>query len=62
MAPQIDNLECAYLTHLAMLEAQNSESINVYCAFDNEEVGSGSKQGALSTFLHDTLTRIVSII
>ena len=60
MAPQIDNLECAYLSHLAMLEASNSESINVYCAFDNEEVGSGSKQGALSTFLRDTLERIVS--
>ena len=60
LAPQIDNLECAYLTHLAMLKAENSESVNVYCAFDNEEVGSGSKQGALSTFLHDTLTRIVS--
>lgn len=58
LAPQIDNLECAYLSHLAMLEANNDKSCNVYCSFDNEEVGSGSKQGALSNFLADTLERI----
>ena len=58
LAPQIDNLECAYLSHLAILEANNDLSCNVYCSFDNEEVGSGSKQGALSTFLADTLERI----
>ena len=30
----------------------------MYCCFDNEEVGSGTKQGALSTFLSDVLHRI----
>ena len=30
----------------------------VYCAFDNEETGSVSRQGAASTFLHDVLVRI----
>ena len=58
-APQIDNLECAYLSLEAFLNSQNNKSCNVYCSFDNEEVGSGSKQGALSTFLLDTLTRMV---
>ena len=56
-APQIDNLECAYLSLLAFLEAKNTKSFNVYASFDNEEVGSGSKQGALSTFLLDVLQR-----
>ena len=37
-----------------------SSGINVYACFDNEEVGSGTKQGALSTFLADTLKRIIS--
>ena len=57
-APQIDNLECAYLSLLAFLESKNEKSCNVYASFDNEEVGSGSKQGALSTFLHDVLRRV----
>ena len=58
LAPQIDNLECAYLTLLALLNSNNNKSCNVYASFDNEEVGSGSKQGALSTFLYDTIRRI----
>ena len=57
-APQIDNLECAFLSLEALLQSNNNSSCNVYCSFDNEEVGSGSKQGALSTFLLDTLSRM----
>ena len=57
-APQIDNLECAYLSLEAFLQSNNNNSCNVYCSFDNEEVGSGSKQGALSTFLIDVLSRL----
>ena len=32
--------------------------MNVFTCFDNEEVGSGTKQGAGSTFLSDTLCRV----
>ena len=38
--------------------AEECESIPVHCVFDNEEVGSSTKQGAASTFLADTLVRI----
>jgi len=34
------------------------EALSVFCLFDNEEVGSGTRQGAASTFLRDTLLRI----
>ncbi len=34
----------------------------MYCCFDNEEVGSTSKQGADSTFLSDVLERIASAL
>jgi len=54
---RIDDLECAYTAVKAFLAAQNARQINVCCVFDNEEVGSSTKQGANSTFLGDVLTR-----
>lgn len=59
MSPRIDNLECAFTTLKGFLESKNDDTINVYCAFNNEEVGSNTKQGADSTFLYDTLKRII---
>ena len=57
-APRLDDLECAYTSLCAFTEAKSVEHINMYCVFDNEEVGSGTRQGADSTFLSDVLTRI----
>ena len=59
MAPQIDNLECSYaaLRALTMVEAPKS-SINIAVLFDNEEIGSRTRQGAASMMLSDTLNRI----
>ncbi len=57
-SPKLDDLECAYVTLEAFIQANNTHDINVYCCFDNEEVGSNTKQGAMSTFLQDTLKRI----
>ena len=38
--------------------AENAHDVSVFCCFDNEEVGSETKQGAMSTFLADALRRI----
>lgn len=54
----LDDLQCAFSAMNALLDGYNKQSIDVMAIFDNEEVGSGTKQGADSTFLYDTLTRI----
>lgn len=59
VSPRIDNLECAYTSLQAFLNSNNDSKINVYASFNNEEVGSTTKQGAASTFLKEVLTRIV---
>lgn len=56
-APRLDDLQCAYTSLQAFIQGKN-EAINVYACFDNEEVGSQTKQGAASTFLDDVLVRI----
>ena len=48
----------AYTSLKAMINGKNDKAVNVFVCFDNEEVGSGTKQGACSTFLYDTLQRI----
>jgi aspartyl aminopeptidase len=57
-APHLDDLQGAYSCLAGFLAAGNDDAISVYACFDNEEVGSGTKQGALSTFLADTLQRV----
>lgn len=56
--PRIDDLECAYTSAAAFLASPAAGHINVLAVFDNEEVGSSSKQGADSTFLTDVFARI----
>lgn len=60
--PQLDDLQCAYTSLQGFLKGANKQSINVFACFDNEEVGSGTKQGAGSTFLADVLKRINSAL
>ena len=57
-APHLDDLQCAYAALQGFLSGYNSKNINVMVCYDNEEVGSGTKQGAESTFLYDVLHRI----
>ncbi len=55
--PQLDDLQCAYTSLQGFLKGAGLHGVNVFACFDNEEVGSGTKQGAASTFLYDTLYR-----
>ena len=59
-AGRLDDLECAYASVQALLSAPVCPGhVNVCCVFDNEEVGSTTRQGANSSFLSDVLRRIV---
>ena len=55
---RIDNAENVYLSLSAFLKSENNDFMKVFAAFDNEETGSLTRQGADSTFLTDTLERI----
>ena len=58
-SPRLDDLQCAFGVLEGFLQAgQTDEETGccaVYALFDNEEIGSGTKQGADSTFLSDVL-------
>ena len=58
LAPRIDDLGCVYASLRAFLDAPESKNVSVLAVFDNEEVGSETKQGAASTFLDMTLSAI----
>lgn len=57
-APRLDDLECVFAGMTALVNSEPESFINVCAVFDNEEVGSRTKQGADSTFLQDVLIRI----
>lgn len=55
---RLDDLQCAFASLQGFLQGRKESQAAVHCVFDNEEVGSGTKQGAASTFLKDVLSRI----
>lgn len=60
VSPRLDDLQCVFACKRAFLQADSkkTEYVNVCAVFDNEEVGSTTRQGADSTFLEDVLYRI----
>lgn len=59
LSPRLDDLECAFGCMEGFLNAEDApDTLPVCCIFDNEEVGSATRQGAGSSFLRDTLRRI----
>ena len=61
-APRLDDLQCAFGCLRGFLAAEMGESLPVYCLFDNEEVGSGTRQGADSDFLQTVLERLCAAL
>lgn len=57
-APRLDDLQCVFASKEAFFNSESKNTVSVLAVFDNEEVGSRTKQGAASTFLHETLTKI----
>ena len=55
---RLDDLQCAFASLKGFLQGEKKAHLAVHCVLDNEEVGSGTKQGAASTFLYDVLVRI----
>ncbi|MDO4266349.1 MAG: M18 family aminopeptidase [Eubacteriales bacterium] len=59
-APRLDDLQCAFSTMRGFLSGERKKHLSLCCVFDNEEVGSETRQGAGSTFLYDTLQRVTA--
>lgn len=58
VSPRLDDLQCVFACMEGFLAAKAGESVPVLTVFNNEEVGSNTRQGADSTFLTDVLERI----
>ena len=58
VSPRLDDLQCVFGCLEGFLAAQPGENLPVLAVFNNEEVGSNTRQGADSTFLTDVLERI----
>lgn len=57
-ASGLDNRCMVYESMIALLDSQCESGVNMIAAFDNEEVGSTTKQGANSMFMRNVMQRI----
>ena len=58
VSPRLDDLQCVFGCLEGFLAAKPGGSLPMLAVFNNEEVGSNTRQGADSTFLTDVLERI----
>lgn len=56
---RLDDLSMVHAGLTALINAEVKNGVNVMFCYDNEEVGSRTKQGAGSPFFHELLERIV---
>ncbi len=57
-SPKLDDLQCVFASMKAFLQAECKTKVKVLAIFDNEEVGSASRQGGQSNLLESLLKRI----
>lgn len=57
-APRLDDLSCVFSCTKAFLSCHDGGSVPMLCIFDNEEIGSQTKQGAAAPTLPRLLGRI----
>lgn len=57
-SPRLDDLQCVFASLKAFENVESSVSMPVIAIFDNEEVGSSTKQGADSTFMSFVLKKL----
>lgn len=57
-SPRLDDLQCAFAAFRGYTMGKKEKHISVFALFDNEEVGSDTRQGAGSSFLFDTILRL----
>lgn len=60
LSPRLDDLQCVFASLEGILAARPKEYVSLCAFFDNEEVGSGTKQGADSDFLRRVAGRMAA--
>jgi aspartyl aminopeptidase len=58
-SPRLDNLTSCAACLLGLINSKNEDTVSVVTLFDNEEVGSGTKQGADSLILPQLLEKLI---
>ncbi len=59
-SPRLDDLSSVYSSLLGFVVSKNDDRLSMFLSFDNEEVGSLTRQGANGTFFKDVYNRIAS--
>lgn len=62
LSPRLDDLACVLPAIKSFINSDNSNLIPIFAAFNNEEIGSLSMEGADSTFLFDVLSRVADVV
>lgn len=60
LSPRIDDLSCTFPALKSFINQKKNKNNTIFCAFNSEEIGSLTKEGADSSFLMDILKRITA--